>query len=367
MRYAIPYAILLISALANSSESTIDHEINLTFDHVRNLDGGMESGDKSLGSLDVIFSLDTNENRHWSSGEYFMYFMVNEGGDPSSLVGDLQVTSNIEAEDGARIYELWYRKALSENLHWLFGLHDYNAVFTALESSGIYLNSSFGIGPDVSQAAPSIFPETSLGLNLSLEQEQYYLLFGVYDGIAGDPDAPRGTNIKLNEDDGYFVASEWGRLFNEERGKFAVGLWHQSALTESPIDASEIDQNMGAYVVTERIFSDKFSAFMQLGYADKEKNMIAHYLGCGIQISEIFQADDQLGLAIGYARSGSPFATANPELKRNETVFEATYLFNFSSAISFQPDIQYVVNPGLEYENALVASLRLTIRFQEFM
>ena len=52
----------------------------------------------------------------------------------------------------------------------LGGLYDINSEFYRLQSAGLFLNSSFGIGPEFSQSGidgPSIFPRTALGVRVA--------------------------------------------------------------------------------------------------------------------------------------------------------------------------------------------------------
>jgi len=75
-----------------------------------------------------------------------------------------------------------------------------------IETAGLFINSSFGIGPDYAQSGqngPSIYPFTSVALRLAYQQtDNYYLQAAVFDGVSGDPDDSKGTHIRCSGGDG---------------------------------------------------------------------------------------------------------------------------------------------------------------------
>jgi porin len=68
-----------------------------------------------------------------------------------------------------------------------------------------------------------------------------------------------------------------------------------------------------------------------------------------------------LGFAVAQARNSDAFLRAQPNMHRAETVLELTYRAQILSAVSLQPDLQYVIHPGTDslLENALVFTLRV--------
>ena len=86
-------------------------------------------------------------------------------------VGELQARSNIEGVSTRRLYEIWADYSCSAKISnsVRFGLYDFNTEFNALDAAALFINSSHGIGPDVSQTGlhgPSIFPVTGLALRV---------------------------------------------------------------------------------------------------------------------------------------------------------------------------------------------------------
>ena len=80
----------------------------------------------------------------------------------------------------------------------LLGLYDLNSEFDVIETAGLFLNSSFGIGAEYGSSGrngPSIFPATSFGARLSGQPVQSLFIRGaVLDGVPGDPPPPEGVD-----------------------------------------------------------------------------------------------------------------------------------------------------------------------------
>ena len=92
---------------------------------------------------------------------------------------------------------------------------------------------------------------------------------------------------------------------------------------------------------------------------------------------------DTFGLGIGYAHVSNQISqldkdtaqvnrTAGP-IRSNEKIIELTYQYQFKPWIQFQPDVQYVINPGAgiprpdapttRIKNELVIGIRTNISF----
>ncbi|OIQ00823.1 MAG: hypothetical protein AUK35_01200 [Zetaproteobacteria bacterium CG2_30_46_52] len=66
-----------------------------------------------------------------------------------------------------RLQQFWYQHRLNETTSVLFGWHDLNAEFYVSDYAALFLNSSFGIGPEISGNVPtSLFPEAGLSARL---------------------------------------------------------------------------------------------------------------------------------------------------------------------------------------------------------
>jgi porin len=357
----------------------------LQSDLLYNARGGLERDCTLLGNFDLTFALDTETARGWKGGTFFLYSLGNwsSGGPISDIVGDLQVTSNIQATATVRLYEAWYEhRFAADRLSLLAGLHDFNSEFDVVEYGAMFLNSSFGVSAEIAQTAPSIFPTTALAVRVRAQPtEGSYLLAAVYDGKPGDPYDSKRTTIKLDEDDGVFAALEAG-LAKGEPGrsdyyKLGVGTWLQTAEVEN-FDGEFHDRNFGVYLIGEKtLYSEAdgdqgLGAFVQLGYADEDRNQLAYYFGAGLRYVGLIPGRDrdEVGVAVASAWNGGEFirfserVALNP-VERTETVIEAAYRAEILPRLFLQPDLQYVIHPSMDsgLENALQIGVRVEASF----
>ena len=74
---------------------------------------------------------------------------------PEQSGGRHQGVSNLQAPAKLRLEEAWLQQNLfGDRLSWLVGRYDLNTEFYRLQSAALFLNSSFGIGPEFAQQRP---------------------------------------------------------------------------------------------------------------------------------------------------------------------------------------------------------------------
>lgn len=363
----------------------IQQEVALTLDIMHNARGGVEPGGTVLGNLNVILEFDTQRMGLWKNGSFMLYLLGNTVNDRllTDLVGDFQTTSNIEAHQSFKLYEAWYEHLFyDDSVSVLLGLHDYNGEFDVLEYAGLFTNSSFGIQPDISQVGPPIFPlTTSMALRLRVNpSKSSYLMAALYDGVSGDPDHPARTAVLFDKGDGIFGALELGlgqgAVGSLAYYKLALGAWLHTSQVEL-FDGSINSENTGVYLIAEKtLYSENgrgegLGAFVQLGLSDPDLNQVASYWGAGLHYTGLFpgRPGDRLGLAVASARNGETFMAfkrRNGEgVEYTETAIELTYRAEVFPWLILQPDMQYIINPGMDpaLENALIAGVRVEVVF----
>lgn len=343
-----------------------------TADVVGNLSGGLETGTRYLDNLDLTLEIDLEETRG-GAGTLFVYGLYNNGTTfADELVGDLQVTSNIDAPEGWRIYELWYEVG---NGPWSLktGLYDLNSEFDVNETGALFLNSSHGIGAAFGQTGengPSIFPVTSLAVRGAVETNAFTARVAVLDGVPGDPDDPSSSRIDLGGGDGALVVGEVDAPLDE--GRLWAGYWRYTADFERPFGSGATDGNHGWYVGAERAFelgARQVSAFVRYGQANEELNPLEDYLGAGIVMEGVLPARpyDSLGVAVASAGAGDAYRRfledAGEGAASRETTWELTWRAPINEHLVLQPDVQWVQNPAASdaHEDALVAGLRFEV------
>ena len=372
-----------------------------------NASGGVRAGSAYVGNLHLQLAIDGQRLLGWQGASLFLDGLRTHGGHPSSLVGDAQGVSNLEAPGGWQLYEAWLQQNLFENrVSALFGRYDVNSEFYRLLSAMLFLNSSFGIGPEFSQSGsggPSVFPDTSVGVRLGFKPARGVVIrAAILDGAPVD--RPDGGHRAFAEGDRLLLVGEaaflsrpapedrpLGRRFRIGRGaalspydgKVAVGGWYYTAefddLSEREPDGRPFRHHGsgGAYLIADGLLHrnassrSRINAFMQLGIGDARVNRFGLYAGGGLVFSGLLPAleNDELGVAVAIARNGSHFIDLQNEMgvpvTGTETAVELTYLLQVGKHLALQPDLQYVMHPGTDPTRraALAAALRFELSY----
>lgn len=370
-------------------ERGISLEATYTGEYWKNKKGGLQKNDTYLGNIDLNITLDTKKANLWSDGTFFVYFLDNHGGKKltESITGDLQTISNIEAPRSTRLYQFWYEHTFRGGLvSVLLGIHDYNSDFAVTEYGGLFINSSFGISPDISSSArPSIFPLAAPAVRVKWNPtENFEWLLGVYDGNPGDPEIdehyPRST---LDSGQGTFIASEWiyHTIWDEKQsqlpGSYKLGFWTNTGefndITETNTSGSPIvrNHNIGGYIIIDHmLYREKkeqgAGMFIQIGGNMSSVNEVDFYIGGGLNYRGLIPTRDQdiFGIAVAYA-SISDDLTDNISRTKGETTLELTYQIPLNENVTIQPDIQFVFNPGASRttNNTVTTGLRFELSF----
>lgn len=373
MKYIIPLvaATVLVAGTAfadddGDQDSPIAIEFAYTPEVWSAASGGMQTGTRYLHNLDLTLEWDMSQSG-LEGGTIFLYGLSNNKSElTGDLVGDMQTISNIDNGEVYRLYEAWYQQEFS-NSRVKLGLIDLNSEFDAIETGGLFINSSHGIGPDFSQTGengPSIFPSTSPAAVFEYAvSEQLRFTGGVFDAVPNDPDNP--MRQKISFDEGALFVGEMNYV-SEGDVRLAVGAYQYTAAFDTLLGAEPQKGNGGLFAIVETPLTDKLNGWVRAGFTNSTINPLSHYIGGGVVLSEPFagREDDQLGFAIGTAWNGSDFkqlmANEGSEPADAEVNFEMSYFYQINDMIAIQPDVQYVVNVGgtKDFDNALVLGLR---------
>jgi porin len=372
-----------------------------------NASGGLRRGTTYLGNLNLQLTVDAQRLVGWPGATLFLYGLGIHGGHPSTFVGDAQGVSNIEAPAKWKLEEGWIQQNLFGNrFSTLIGRYDLNSEFYRLQSASLFLNSSFGIGPEFSQTGvegPSVFPNTSVGVRFALKPiEEIVLRTAVLDGVPVE--RPNGTQKIFAKDDGVLVVGEAVYL-NQPQGteqprtqafrigrnccgtyaaKLAVGAWYYTArfddLTRTRPDGQPARRrgSRGFYLLADQTVyqnnhdsNQQVMLFGQLGIGDPRVSRFAYYTGGGLTFAGFIPRRDQdeLGFAVAAAHNGSPFIESQRKQgiheKRSEVTLELTYLAQLGAHLAVQPNLQFVMNPNTDpmIKNAVAFILRFELSF----
>ncbi len=396
------------------------------YDIFYNAKGGIQKKKAELGFADVMFDIDNSKLLGIEGNSLYFDFILTHGNDPSANSGDFQGVSNIASEKLFRINEAWLQQSfLSEKLSVLFGIYDINSEFDVIETSGIFLNGSFGMGTAITQSGKnslSSFPNNGLGIRLQYcISDEMALSAAISDGVPGSLSNTQKLDYSLHSSDGFYLISELSysqgkdklsvypkcskrgkrrghRFFHNSRAnrrrhrgcpdrispyeihspdylKIAIGSWMVSSKSNNYAPAIISERNWGLYGLAEGILlssnnnkSNYLSGFIRIGLANKNVNPIDQFYNCGIMLnSDILQKHPlQIGLGLSAAKHSSLFrkfilSNENLYTKPWEYVLELSIRARLLRHLYIQPDLQYIRNPR-ESENK--SALQLGIRME---
>lgn len=373
-----------------------------------NVAGGLREGGTYTSNLNLALDIDAAVLLGWRDTIAHLDGLWLQGGQPSDFVGDAQGVSNISAPNTAKLYEAWIQKNFVGNrASVLAGLYDLSTEFYRLQSAGLFLNSSFGTGPEFAQsgvAGPSIFPDTSVGMRVAFKPAEGVVIRGaVLDGVPIN--RPDGSRSVFEGGDGVLIVAELdfldrpglkarppsqrfriGRqaMLGEYDAKVAVGAWHYTAsfddLSETQPDGQPVRHHgsSGFYALIDRLLyrnperpDQRLTGFVQAGIGDDRVNRFGSYLGAGLTVAGLLEGRgaDELGLGLAYARNGSHYMSAQRmqglSVTNAEKTIEVTYLIQINSWLALQPDLQYIITPNTtpSIPNAMALQLRFEVMF----
>ncbi len=366
------------------------------------LAGGVKRGVTWSGSLHAQLAFDGAKIADVAGLTGFLDVLWLAGGSPDEFVGDAQGISNIAASPALRLYEAWLQYNTAQNRYsFLAGRYDLNTEFYHLRSAGLFLNSSFGIGPEFGLSGiggPSVFPNTSFGARFAYKPVSNAVLrFAVLDGAPFDrqgglpgPFNPHNGVLLVAEadyvthgpDNAPPVSSRFriGRRsdLSPYDNKISLGAWYYTARFNDLSAPAQHQGEGGAYVLADILLFQsggdpkrRVTGFVQFGMANQVVNRFGEYIGAGLTVTGLTagRPDDELGFAMAMARNGSHYIENQQQLglpfAAAETALELSYLSQVKSWLAIQPDLQYVIHPNTDprRDNALVAQLRMEAKF----
>jgi len=386
-----------------------------TGEAVGNISGGIRTKATYLDDLDLKLTVNGQRLIGWSGATLFVYGLSTHGGNPDDFVGDAQGVSSIAAPAGWRLFEAWIQQnAFEDRLSVLFGQYDLSSEFYTLQSSSLFLNSSFGTGPEFAltgKGGPSIFPETAVGGRVEVRPIPAVVVrTAVLDGVPVNVPRADGSTGIFKRGDGLLLVGEVAYLSllddgtsgpaSQRRtrrlragraavdvpleGKIAVGGWYYTGVFD---DLSHTERNGnpvrhrgsgGAYLIGERVVyrddenpARRLKLFAELGLGDPRVNRFASYTGGGATFSGPItgRPNDQIGLGVAAAHNGSQYIESQRQqgqrAQTSEVTIELTYLAQLTRWLTAQQSLQYVVNPNTDpsRRDAFVASFRFETSF----
>lgn len=354
--------------------------LEFTGEVLSNVHGGLERDTGASLLLDWVIEADLDRLLGWTGGSGKLNPLWIAGDGITSSVGDLTIVSNIEAVGAVRVFELWLQQALLDGaLSVRAGVLSADQEFAITLPGLLYLNSVFGAPVFLTSNLPwPNYPVGAVGVRVRADPApRTYVQAAVYDG---DPGVERfnknGVRLRWNSDEGVFSIAEAGWVFGDGApGALKAGAFYHTADFPDFGAGRSAPGLAGGYLLYEqRVWTEgplpgTLDAFVKVGGANPDRAFIDLGVDGGLNFTGLIpgRPADVLGLGFIYARVSSDYARAQPDAPRwsYEAVLEATCLIAITPAWSFQPGVQYVVNPGgsSATPSATVVGLRINLLF----
>ncbi len=321
------------------------------------------SGHSTRGYAEVSATLDFGRVTHRDGDQVFVQFYGKHGMAASALAGDIQGTSNIDAEDFARLGEFWYETwVVPDRLRLKIGRVDAATEFAHSEHGSVFLAAPMGASPTI--VGFPTYPAPTLSANMFWQPNAIvYASAGVYDGRAATPD---DLGLPL------FMVGEGGLRWGGRPGRVAVGVWHHTSRTLQ-LDPAGDHASTGPYLVIDQSLwrarpddeeSPGICVFLQSSTANADVSLVTRHLGAGVVWTGPFasRASD----AVGFGLTRATLSEHAPDgAVGRETSVGPFYRLQITDAIGLQPNLQYVRNPGgtRPGQGAIVWTLRVESRF----
>lgn len=373
-RCLLPLGLVATAVAAADAPPPISVGVRETFDAWDNASGGLATGTTLLHKLQVSASVRGAPIGLDGLSAHVQIFQT-DGKTLSARVGDTQTVSNIEAPPSIRLFEAWLEQRFGDDQRSLgirAGLMDLNAQFDSNDSASLFINSSHGIGPDISRSGrngPSIFPVTSAGATVGLLiGKRWTFRVAAFDGVPGDPARPKAFAVaRLGHGDGALLIGQVDYHLSDD-ATIEGGAWGYTAALPAIDPTRTGAHDQGAYVSLAAPLPGikGLSGWIRAGAADRDAQPISGYLGAGLVAQGLVagRPNDRLGFAVAHAVIGAP-ARSVYGLPHAETTFEATYQISVQERVALQPDAQFVRHPAgrAGATNAVVLGMRAVVTF----
>lgn len=352
------------------SVSPVHIQVQYLSDLLYNMHGGIKTGGAYMGLINLSFALNLADAGLWKGSDIKVQLFNTHGGMASAdYIGDWQVVSNIENINGTWLYEAWIRQTVGK-LSMLAGIHDINNHFFASANGAEFSNSSFGISPTLTLNVPvSTFPVNSLGILAQYQlSDQLAISTGLYDGQPGClEDDPYNVSFEIKKEESYFWVNEIminDFLSKSMPGTIKIGFVIHGGRFPHLVDSMQSVTQTTAFhlLIDQTILHKSLQSFLQLGLAPGNGQINTAYCGGGLSFTGLLREEDLMGAGFAWARMSDLIPI---KCLKHEIDFELFYRFHLNSHFSFQPNVHYIVNPGIERnnKNALAAALRFQMLF----
>ncbi len=206
--------------------------------------------------------------------------------------------------------------------------------------------------------------------------ENFYASFGAYYAnrsetfgeLVDDPSqsqAAKSGAFRIGE-----AGPKWHQdILLDQAGNLKLGAWGHAG-TFARFDGSRQQGTYGCYAILDQTLWQPIGegedgrgvrAFLEGGGTQQVINTINGHIGAGFTCTGLLESrpDDVIGFGPQYAHLSSQAGLPHSY----ELAIETFYQYQWTKWAQLQPDLQYIMNLGGKFPDALVATIRLSINF----
>jgi porin len=368
--------------------------------------GGIRTGSVYTSVTQCATTLDLEKLMGWQGGSFYSRWIYLAGQDPGiNLAGSLFGISAIGGNSTLRNIELWLQQnILQDTVSLRAGQIVADSEFAISDYGAVFINNTFGWPAGLYTSIPNggpAFPIGVPGVRLKLmPNDQFSLKAALFQGNVYPQNINNhGFTWNLNSNQGYFYLTEAAYHYQcFLPGEIKTGCWLCSSRFQNFSNTnSATSDNYGIYAISDQMIycspdnnkrdnisqplTKRFSkeppprglgCFNRMTLEPSNNNLLHLYYDTGLNFRGLLpsRSQDIMGLALAYGllsndAISSTAQTQGTSLSQNTFDIEFTYQLQLTQWFTLQPDIQYVIHPGMTQTlgNALVVGLRTTIIF----
>lgn len=365
-------------------------------------DGGIRSGSRYSGLLELVFDADLEKLGGWRGLSFHSSaYQIHGRGISLEHVGLLNGVSNIEATPSTRLFELWLEQDLvKDKLTVRFGQMrvDYDGEFINSQTAGLFLTTTLGWPVFLGSNLPSggvTYPLAGMGARVKYTpNDKWTVLAAVFNDdpvgpCDGDPQVCNNDGLKFRLQDAPFIIGEVQYKYSDNKepgslkgqvklgalvdlGKFEDQRFSSDGLSlADPLSnglARRLNTNRGVYgVIDQQLYrstrkgageNDGITAFGRIAGLPADRNLVEFAFDAGLRFSGMVpgRPSDEFGIAVGYNRISGSVAGLDRDaivltgavtpVRSSELIAELTYKAQLAEGWTLQPDLQYIWQPG---------------------
>jgi len=376
-------------------------------DSLGNVTGGRDQGFTYTGSLGFDANADLTKLAGIPGADFYVSAVWRSGTSLSNkFIGNVFQTQQVYGGQNLRLYAFYWRQQLwQEQLEVKIGRIAQGDDFLSRPIYWSYVQNAFDGNPvSIFLNAPMYaYPNSTWGsmFKYTPKDHDFYVEAGVYGGAKDPPqnrNSAHGLDWSFDYENAFFIGQAgWTPelTIGEHRdlpGHYSMGAYyvteeHTRFLQPPPVGGAPPFTNeatglWGLYwMVDQMVFSNGVDShgdktgvtpwFVVSIAPDETVNTMPFSFYGGIRWDAILPSrpDDFLGLGFVYGEFSDDLATsqrlAGAPAQDFEAVLELTYKIQLNPWLTFQPDLQYIFNPGGagNFDDALVLGFQASVQF----